>query len=108
MGPFLAALGKVLRAFAHPSILAYTTLAPPACTAQLLSRLLDAGALRSALPRFPGVPTLTALPSQLTSHTTPLRWLDSGSTFAHSFSCCFKDAVRARVSGDFSRAVEEF
>jgi hypothetical protein len=36
----------------------------PACTAQLLSRLLDA--LRSALPQFPDAPALMALLSQLT------------------------------------------
>jgi hypothetical protein len=43
----------------------------PAYTAQLLSRLLDA--LRSALPRFPDAPALTALLSQLTYCAT---WLD--------------------------------
>ncbi len=36
----------------------------PACTTQLLLRLLDA--LRSALPRFPDAPASTALLSQLT------------------------------------------
>jgi hypothetical protein len=76
----------------------------PVCTAQLLSRLLDA--LRSALPRFPDAPALTALLSQLTYCATSFARL--GFDFRTLLPPLFEDAVRARVSGEFSRAVEEF
>ena len=76
----------------------------PACTTQLLSRLLDA--LRSALPRFPDAPALTALLSQLTYCATSFARL--GFDFRTLLPPLFEDAVRARVSGEFSRAVEEF
>ncbi|KAF8492958.1 Dor1-domain-containing protein [Russula emetica] len=76
----------------------------PACTTSLLSRLLDA--LRSALPRFPDAPALTALLSQLTYCATSFARL--GFDFRTLLPPLFEDAVRARVSGEFSRAVEEF
>ncbi|KAN0109625.1 Dor1 domain containing protein [Russula decolorans] len=76
----------------------------PACTTQLLSRLLDA--LRSALPRFPDAPALTALLSQLTYCATSFARL--GFDFRTLLPPLFEDAVRSRVSGEFSRAVEEF
>ena len=76
----------------------------PACTAQLLSRLLDA--LRLALPRFPDAPALTALLSQLTYCATSFARL--GFDFRTLLPPLFEDAVRARVSGEFSRAAEEF
>ncbi|KAH9991099.1 Dor1-like family-domain-containing protein [Russula vinacea] len=76
----------------------------PACTTQLLSRLLDA--LRLALPRFPDAPALTALLSQLTYCATSFARL--GFDFRTLLPPLFEDAVRARVSGEFSRAVEEF
>jgi hypothetical protein len=76
----------------------------PACTTQLLSRLLDA--LRSALPRFPDAPALTALLSQLTYCATSFARL--GFDFRTLLPPLFEDAVRTRVSGEFSRAVEEF
>ncbi len=62
----------------------------PACTTQLLSRLLDA--LCSALPRFPDAASFARLRFDFRTLLPPL----------------FEDAVRARVSGEFSRAVEEF
>lgn len=76
----------------------------PACTTQLLSRLLDA--LRTALPRFPDAPSLTALLSQLTYCATSFARL--GFDFRTLLPSLFEDAVRARVSSEFSRAVEEF
>lgn len=76
----------------------------PACTAQLFSRLLDA--LRAALPRLPDAPALTALLTQLTYCATSFARL--GFDFRALLPPLFEDAVRARVSGDFSRAAEEF
>ncbi|KAI0262642.1 Dor1-like family-domain-containing protein [Russula aff. rugulosa BPL654] len=76
----------------------------PACTTQLLSRLLDA--LRSALPRFPDAPALTALLSQLTYCATSFARL--GFDFRTLLPPLFEDAVRARVSSEFSKAVEVF
>jgi hypothetical protein len=54
----------------------------------LVPRLLDA--LRMALPRFPDVPALTALLSQLTYSTAPLRTLGSRSTFRTLFCRCLR------------------
>jgi len=76
----------------------------PACTTQLLSRLLDA--LRAALPRLPDVPARTALLTQLTYCATSFVRL--GFDFRTLLPPLFKDAVRARVSGEFARAAEEF
>jgi conserved oligomeric Golgi complex subunit 8 len=76
----------------------------PACTTQLLSRLLDA--LRLALPRFPDAPALTGLLSQLTYCATSFARL--GFDFRTLLPPLFEDAVRARVSSEFSRAVDEF
>lgn len=76
----------------------------PACTAQLFSRLLDA--LRAALPRLPDAPALTALLTQLSYCATSFARL--GFDFRPLLPPLFEDAVRARVSGDFSRAAEEF
>jgi conserved oligomeric Golgi complex subunit 8 len=76
----------------------------PACTTQLLSRLLDT--LRAALPRLPDAPALTALLTQLTYCATSFAWL--GLDFRTLLPPLFEDAVRARVSGEFSRAAEEF
>jgi conserved oligomeric Golgi complex subunit 8 len=79
----------------------------PTCTTQLLLHLLDA--LRSALPRFPDAPTPTALLSQLTycaSSATSLAQLRFD--FRTLLLPLFEDAVCARVSSEFSRAVEEF
>src|SRR6266436_2189829 len=76
----------------------------PACTTQLLSRLL--GALHSALPRFPDAPALTALLSQLTYCATSFARL--GFDFRTLLPPLFEDAVRTRISGEFSKAVEEF
>ena len=76
----------------------------PACTAQLLARLLDA--LRSALPRLPDAPALTALLTQLTYCATSFARL--GFDFRTLLPPLFEDAVRARVSGEFSKAADEF
>ena len=76
----------------------------PAYTAQLLSRLLNM--LRSALPRFPDAPGLTALLSQLMYCATSFARL--GFDFCTLLPPLFEDAVRTRVSSGFSRAVEEF
>ncbi|KAI9509139.1 Dor1-domain-containing protein [Russula earlei] len=76
----------------------------PACTTQLLSRLLDV--LRAALPRMPDAPALTALLTQLTYCATSFARL--GFDFRSLLPPLFEDAVRARVSGEFSRAAEEF
>jgi len=76
----------------------------PACTAQLFSRLLDA--LRAALPRLPDAPALTALLTQLTYCATSFARL--GFDFRALLPPLFEDAVRARVSGELSRAAEEF
>jgi hypothetical protein len=59
-----------------------------------------------ALPRFPDAPALTALLSQLTYCATSFARL--GFDFRTLLPPLFEDAVRARVSGEFSRAVEEF
>ena len=75
-----------------------------ACTTQLLSRLLDA--LRAALPRLPDAPALTALLTQLTYCATSFARL--GFDFRTLLPPLFEDAVRTRVSGEFSKAVEEF
>ena len=53
----------------------------PACTTQLVSRLLDK--LFSVLPRFPNANTLTMFPP-------PLRWFGSGSTFTRYIRRCSK------------------
>jgi hypothetical protein len=75
-----------------------------ACTAQLLSRLLDA--LRAALPRLPDAPALTALLTQLTYCGTSFARLGFDSrTLLPPLS---EDAVRTRVTADFSKAEEEF
>ena len=76
----------------------------PACTARLLSRLLDA--LRAALPRLPDASALTALVTQLTYCATSFARL--GFDFRALLPPLFEDAVLARVSEDFSRAAEEF
>lgn len=75
-----------------------------ACTTQLLSRLLDA--LRAALPRLPDAPALTALLTQLTYCATSFARL--GFDFRTLLPPLLEDAVRTRVSGEFSKAVEEF
>jgi len=75
-----------------------------ACTTQLLSRLLDA--LRAALPRLPDAPALTALLTQLTYCATSFARL--GFDFRTLLPPLFEDAVRTRVSGEFSKAAEEF
>ena len=75
-----------------------------ACTAQLLSRLLDA--LRAALPRLPDAPALTALLTQLTYCATSFARL--GFDFRTLLPPLFEDAVRTRVPGELSKAVEEF
>ena len=75
-----------------------------ACTTQLLSRLLDA--LRQALPRLPDAPALTALLTQLTYCATSFARL--GFDFRTLLPPLFEDAVRTRVSGEFSKAAEEF
>ena len=84
----------------------YTMFALPTCTAQLLSRLLDAGLFRSALPRSPDVPHWPRCSHHLQRH---LVRSTLGSTPALS-STLLKDTVCASacVSGRFSRAVEEF
>ena len=76
----------------------------PACTTQLLWRLLDV--LRSALPRFPDAPALMALLSLLTYCATSFVRL--GFDFRTLLPPLFEDAVRARVSSEFSKAVEVF
>ncbi|KAI0262301.1 Dor1-like family-domain-containing protein, partial [Gloeopeniophorella convolvens] len=76
----------------------------PACTAQLLARLLSA--LRIALPRLPDAPALTALLTQLTYCATSFARL--GLDFRGALPPLFGDAVRARVAGEFARAAEEF
>ncbi|KAI0290617.1 Dor1-like family-domain-containing protein [Russula brevipes] len=76
----------------------------PACTTQLLSRLLDA--LRAALPRLPDTPALTALLTQLTYCATSFARL--GLDFRTLLPPLFEDAVRARVCGEFARAAEVF
>ena len=75
-----------------------------ACTAQLLSRLLDA--LRAALPRLPDAPELMALLTQLTYCATSFARL--GFDFRTLLPPLFEDAVRTRVPGELSKAVEEF
>ncbi|KAH9971002.1 Dor1-like family-domain-containing protein [Lactifluus volemus] len=76
----------------------------PACTTQLLSRLLDT--LRIVLSRLPDAPALTALLTQLTYCATSFARL--GFDFRTLLPPLFENAVRARVSGEFSRAVDEF
>ena len=76
----------------------------PACASQLLSRLLDA--LRTALPRLSDAPALTALLTQLTYCSTSFARL--GLDFRTLLPPLFEDAVRARVSGEFSKAALEF
>jgi hypothetical protein len=76
----------------------------PTCTAQLFSRLIDA--LRVALPRLPDAPALTALLTQLTYCATSFARL--GFDFRALLPPLFEDAVRTRVSGEFSKAAEEF
>ncbi|KAH9973379.1 Dor1-like family-domain-containing protein [Russula compacta] len=76
----------------------------PECTTQLLSRLLDA--LREALPRLPDAPALTALLTQLTYCATSFARV--GFDFRTLLPPLFEDAVRARVSGEFSKAAEVF
>lgn len=76
----------------------------PECTTQLLSRLLDA--LREALPRLPDAPALTAVLTQLTYCATSFARI--GFDFRTLLPPLFEDAVRARVSGEFYKAVEEF
>ena len=76
----------------------------PTCTAPLLSRLLDA--FRSSLPRFPDAPALTALLLQLTYCATSFARL--GFDFRMLLPPLFEDAVRTRVSAEFSKVVDEF
>ena len=76
----------------------------PACASQLLSRLLDV--LRTALPRLSDAPALTALLTQLTYCSTSFARL--GLDFRTLLPPLFEDAVRARVSGEFSKAASEF
>ena len=76
----------------------------PACTTQLLSRLLDT--LRAALPRLPDAPALTALLTQLTYCATSFARL--GFDFRALLPPLFEDAVHSRVSGEFFRAAEDF
>ena len=76
----------------------------PTCTAPLLSRLLDA--FRSSLPRFPDAPALTALLLQLTYYATSFARI--GFDFRMLLPPLFEDAMRTRVSAEFSKVVDEF
>jgi len=58
------------------------------------------------LPQLPDAPALTALLAQLTYWATSFARL--GCDFRTPLLPLFKDAVRARVSGEFARAAEEF
>ena len=75
-----------------------------ACTAQLLWRLFDA--LHAALLRLPDAAALTALLTQLTYCATSFARL--GFDFRTMLPLLFEDAVRTRVSAEFSKVVGEF
>jgi hypothetical protein len=61
--------------------------------------------LHSALPHFPDAPALRVLLSQLTHYTTSFVRLGFG--FRTHLPPLLEDAVSARVSSEFSRAVED-